>query len=390
LIERTTISRWINQAYVKEEWNWYWTMGPYRVANVDPYVLTTEAERGLKPLESFRECTKDCPEMIVVPAGEFTMGSPATEKGRNGNEGPQDTVTIARPFAVSKFEVTFEQWDACVTVGGCLQASDSGYGRGTNPVNNVNWDAAQQYVAWLRKMTDRHYRLLSEAEWEYAARARTDAAYSWGDEIGKGNANCDGCGSQWDRRQPAPVGSFTANKFGLYDMQGNVWEWVEDCRHDDYGGDPPSDGSAWTTRCPNIGNRVVHGGSWNVIPQSLRSAVRIRGSAGGRNYGDGGFRVGRTLSPCTCDDYGIVEVAAVVIVAVAVLVSVGADQGTDTAGDRFSRARISLPALKYGQAFFSTATARPVRGFRAVRARRLLTENMPKPRISTRSPRASA
>jgi formylglycine-generating enzyme required for sulfatase activity len=293
----TGLVGWINQAYVKEEWNWYWTMRPYRVANVDAYVLTTEAERALKPLESFRECAKDCPEMIVAPAGEFTMGSPATEKGRNGIEGPQHTVTIARPFAVSKFEVTFEQWDACVTVGGCLQASDSGYGRGTKPVNNVNWDAAQQYVAWLRKMTDRHYRLLSEAEWEYAARAGADTAYSWGDEIGKGNANCDGCGSQWDRRQPAPVGSFTANKFGLYDMHGNVWEWVEDCWHDDYGGDPPSDGSAWTTRCPNIGNRVVRGGSWNVIPQSLRSAVRIRGSAGGRNYGDGGFRVGRTLSP---------------------------------------------------------------------------------------------
>jgi hypothetical protein len=98
----------------------------HRVANVDPYVPTTEAERALKPLESFRECAKDCPEMIVAPAGEFTMGSPATEKGHNGIEGPQHTVTIARPFAVSKFEVTFEQWDACVTVGGCLQASDSG------------------------------------------------------------------------------------------------------------------------------------------------------------------------------------------------------------------------------------------------------------------------
>ena len=293
----TGLVGWINQAYVKEQWNWYWLMRPYRVANVDPYVLTTEAERALKPLESFRECAKDCPEMTVVPAGEFTMGSPVTEKDRKGTEGPQHTVTIAKPFAVSKFEVTFEQWDACVAVGGCLPTSDSGYGRGTKPVNNVNWDAAQQYVAWLRKMTDRDYRLLSEAEWEYAARAGAETAYSWGDEIGKGNANCDGCGSQWDRRQSAPVGSFTANKFGLYDMHGNVWEWVEDCWHDDYRGDPPSDGSAWTTKCPEIGNRVLRGGSWNAIPQNLRSAHRIRGSAGGRNYGDGGFRVGRTLGP---------------------------------------------------------------------------------------------
>ena len=238
---------WINQVYIKEQLNWYMTMRPYKVANVVPYVLTATAERSLKPLASFRECAKDCPEMVVIPAGSFTMGSPATEMGRFEREGPQHKVTIAKPFAVSKFEVTFEQWDACAAVGGCRQTSDSGYGRGTKPVNNVNWEAAQQYVAWLSKMTERHYRLLTEAEWEYVARADTDTAFFWGDEIGKGNANCDGCGSQWDGRQPAPVGSFTANKFGLYDMHGNVWEWVEDCWHDDYRGDPPRDGSAWTT-----------------------------------------------------------------------------------------------------------------------------------------------
>ena len=112
---------WINQAYVKEQMNWYMTMRPYRVANVDPYVLKPEAERALKPLASFRECAKDCPEMIVIPAGSFMMGSPATEKGRYTNEGPQHKVTIAKPFAVSKFDVTFADWDACVSVGGCPQ-----------------------------------------------------------------------------------------------------------------------------------------------------------------------------------------------------------------------------------------------------------------------------
>ena len=292
----TGLVGWINQAYVTERVNWFMTERPYMLAQVRPYVLTVEAERALKPPARFRECAKDCPEMIVLPAGEFMMGSDATEKGRNGNEGPRHKATIARPFSVSKFEVTFEQWDACVAVGGCLNASDSGYGRGTRPVNNVNWNAAQQYVAWLSRMTGQPYRLLSEVEWEYAARAGTDTAYWWGDDIGSGNADCDGCGGQWNGRQSAPVGSFTANKFGLHDMHGNVWEWVEDCWHDDYNG-APTDGAPWTTGCPDIGGRVVRGGSWNVAPQSVRAAVRIRGSAEGRNYGDGGFRVARTLAP---------------------------------------------------------------------------------------------
>ena len=236
---------WINQAYVKEQMNWYMTMRPYRVANVDPYVLKPEAERALKPLASFRECAKDCPEMVVIPAGEFMMGSPASEKGRYTNEGPQHTVMIAKPFAVSKFDVTFADWDACVSVGGCPQVSDSGFGRGTRPVINVSWDDAQQYVAWFSKMTGKPYRLLTEAEWEYAARAGSTTAYFWGDEIGKGNANCAGCGSQWDNRQTSPVGSFKPNAFGLYDMAGNVWQWVQDCYHGNYDG-APTDGSAWT------------------------------------------------------------------------------------------------------------------------------------------------
>jgi len=214
---------WINQAYIKERWNWYRTMRPYRVANFDPHVLKPERERALKPKDVFRECAKDCPEMIVVPAGEFLMGSRATEKEREDGEGPQRKVTIVKRFAVSKFDVTFADWDACVSVGGCPQASDSGFGRGSRPVINVTWDDAQQYVAWLSRMTGQRYRLLSEAEWEYAARAGTATAFWWGDEIGTGNANCIGCGSKWDKRQTSPVGSFKPNAFGLYDMAGNVW-----------------------------------------------------------------------------------------------------------------------------------------------------------------------
>src|SRR5262249_10215759 len=239
---------WINQAYIKEQINWYWTVRPYRVANFDPYVLDPRAERVRKPLASFRECAKDCPEMIVVPAGRFTMGSPATEKGHNGTEGPQHLVTITKPFAVSKFDVTFADWDACVSVGGCPQegrAADIGWGRGTRPVIYVSWDDAQAYVAWLSWMTGMPYRLLSEAEWEYAARAGTTTAYFWGDEIGENNANCKGCGGQWNGSGTAPVGSFKPNSFGLYDMAGNVWQWVQDCHHSNYNG-APNDGSAWT------------------------------------------------------------------------------------------------------------------------------------------------
>jgi formylglycine-generating enzyme required for sulfatase activity len=284
---------WINQSYIKEGMNWFITMRPYMVAQVRPYVLSAEAERALDPGATFRECAKDCPEMVVVPAGEFMMGSPVNEKGRLVNEGPQHRVTIARPFAVSKFEVTFADWDACVSVGGCPHVSDSGFERGTRPVINVSWDEAQQYGAWFSKMTGRPYRLLTEAEWEYAARAGSTTAYFWGEQIGKGNANCNDCGSQWDSRQASPVGSFKPNAFGLYDMAGNVWQWVQDCNHDNYNG-APTDGSAWTIG--DCGRRVVRGGSWGNVPQYLRSASRDWYGATDRDFHIG-FRLGRTLTP---------------------------------------------------------------------------------------------
>jgi len=286
----------IEQAYVKEEWNWLFTMRPYRVANFDPYVLKREAERALKRGDPFRECAKDCPEMVVVPAGEFMMGSPTSEKGRDADESPQRKVTIARPFAVSKFDVTFADWDACVAVGGCPQqdrAGDAGWGRGTRPLIYVSWDDAQAYVAWLSRMTGKEYRLLTEAEWEYAARAGSTTSYFWGEEIGKGNANCNGCGSEWDSRQTSPVGSFKPNAFGLYDTAGNVWQWVQDCLHDDYN-DAPTDGSEWSALACHF--RVVRGGSWYDNPRSLRSAYRL-GDTPVDRVDRLGFRVGRTLTP---------------------------------------------------------------------------------------------
>jgi len=217
----------INQSYLKDQWNWFTTIRPYMLANFRPFLLTPEAERKLKPRASFRECAKDCPEMILIPAGEFTMGSPVTEEGRYANEGSRHKVTIARPFAVSKFDVTFADWDACVSVGGCPRVGDSNFGRGTRPVINVNWNDAQQYVAWLSKMTGEPYHLLTEAEWEYAARAGATTAYYWGDESGVGNANCNGCGSEWDGRETSPVGSFKPNA-----LASTTWRamWCNGCR----------------------------------------------------------------------------------------------------------------------------------------------------------------
>jgi formylglycine-generating enzyme required for sulfatase activity len=288
---------WINQSFIKQEWNWYWNVKPYRVANVDPYVLRPEADRMLKPLANFRECAKDCPEMIVIPAGSFTMGSPESETGRLAREGPQHEVTIAKSFAVSKFEVTWDEWDACVKYGDCAQnISDSAWGHGTRPVINVTWEQVKQYVAWLSRMTGQTYRLLTEAEWEYAARAGTNTAYPWGDEIGQGHANCSGCGSQWaDDGKTAPVGSFAANTFGLHDMHGNIWEWVEDCYQSNYNG-APKDGSALIIH--DCINHVVRGGSWIVwqVPQTARSGSRDN-YAKNNQRSFVGFRVARTLTP---------------------------------------------------------------------------------------------
>ena len=268
--------------------------------------LSPDRERALKPGDAFQECT-NCPVMKVVPAGRFIMGSPASEPKREIDEGPQHKVTIAHRFAVGQYELTFDEWDACVADGGCdgYLPGDAGWGRGRQPVINVSRNDAQAYVAWLAKKTGQPYRLLSEAEYEYATRAGTTTAFPWGNLVGRGNANCDGCGSQWDGKRTAPVGSFPANAFGLYDMNGNIYEWVEDCYHHSYKG-APGDGSAWAgggcvLAVPadepfRVHGHVLRGGSWFNPPSVARSADR---------YGDGdgptarsnasGFRVARPL-----------------------------------------------------------------------------------------------
>jgi formylglycine-generating enzyme required for sulfatase activity len=276
---------WWQQDFLREQYYWRWTMGPS--------VLTAEQEKekAAKPGSDFKECAIGCPTMVVVPVGKFTMGSPEGEQGRFGGEGPQHEVTIAKPFAVGKTEVTFAEWDACVSAGACAKASDSGWGHGNQPVINVSWDNAQEYIAWLSRLTGKKYRLLTEAEWEYSARAGARTAYSWGDEIGRGNANCNGCGSQWDDKRSAPVSSFKPNAFGLYDMHGNVYEWVEDAWHDRYEG-APVDGTAWLQGGDE--RRVVRGGSWLSFPRNIRG--RLMNSTGDR-YNGLGFRLARTLNP---------------------------------------------------------------------------------------------
>ena len=243
-----------------------------------------------------------CPEMVVIPAGEFTMGSPPDEEDRADNEGPQREVRVPR-FALGRHEVTFAQYDACVEAGGCAERpDDEGWGRGDRPVINVLWDDAQAYVAWLREATGQPYRLPSEAEWEFAARAGTTTPFSTGATISTSEANYNGnytygSGVEGEyRQQTLPVGSFDANPWGLFEMHGNVWEWVEDCWHDNYRG-APTDGAAWLEADGgNCSLRVLRGGSWGNYPRLLRSAYRLRLSTVLRSR-DYGFRVARTLTP---------------------------------------------------------------------------------------------
>jgi formylglycine-generating enzyme required for sulfatase activity len=258
------LAAWRKQYWLKEHM--------YALTNV--HALSTAQERALKPKDSFKECT-DCPEMIAVPAGSFLMGSPVGQ-GDN-DEHPQHNVSFAKPFAIAKYELTFDQWDGCVGHGDCApHVSDSGWGRGWQPAINVSWDDAQSYVAWLSRITGKEYRLLSEAEYEYAARAGAQTVYPWGDHHAvTALANCEGCGSQWDGKQTAPVGSFAANEFGLYDMVGNVLEWVEDCYHGSYVG-APTDGLHWIVACQDDHLRIERGGSWEINLSEVRSARTVR------------------------------------------------------------------------------------------------------------------
>jgi len=292
--------------------------------------LTAAQEQALKAGDGFRECD-GCPEMVVIPAGAFLMGSPQSEADRDANEGPQRRVTIAKPFALGKFELTIDQFAAFVAETGydagnvCDLWQDGkfeerpGYSfrktnfpqTGVHPAPCLSWDDAKAYLAWLSRKTGRAYRLPSEAEWEYAARAGTTGRFHFGDNEadycrhGNGvdaTALADVPGAKqkgWDALPcrdghafTAPVGSFAPNAFGLHDTHGNVFEWVEDCWNDDFKG-APTDGSAWLTGDCAI--RVQRGGAWGYPRTYLRIAVRGR-QAQGYRYINAGVRVAREIA----------------------------------------------------------------------------------------------
>ena len=260
-----------------------------------------EWEKEIAGAKVFQDCDS-CPEMVVIPAGRYEMGSPEWEVGRDESEDPVHWVTIAEPLAVGVYEVTFAEWDACVSEGGCYgsRPDDRGWGRGRRPVVNVSWEDARAYVGWLSRKTRQGYRLLSESEWEYAARAGTTSPFHYGGTVSTEQANYAGDSTYGSgrkgeyRKRTLPVGTFPPNEFGLHDVHGNVSEWVEDCWNGSYRG-APRDGGAWTSR-GSCDARVLRGGSWFSRPRRLRSANR-GGNATAVRFDFDGFRVARTFAP---------------------------------------------------------------------------------------------
>jgi formylglycine-generating enzyme required for sulfatase activity len=244
------------------------------------------APASLKPGDTIRDCEL-CPELIVAPGGEFTMGSPVNERGRAKNEGPQRQVTI-KPFAIGRYEVTFEQWDACASAGGCssFYPADRGWGRGRRPVLGISWKDAQDYVAWLNAKTKGPaYRLLSEAEWEYAARAGAAGAYAFGDALNASQA-------RFASKSTQAVGSFAANAFGVFDMYGNAAEWTADCYAPNYDVAPVDGGAFAPAKCAE---RVYRGGAYADAPVLLRAAARGHAPPE-RRMPNVGLRVARALT----------------------------------------------------------------------------------------------
>jgi formylglycine-generating enzyme required for sulfatase activity len=241
-----------------------------------PRPLSRNEEAALRPMDRFKECER-CPEMVVIPPGQFSMGASESEPGSTPDERPQHKVTFAQPFSVGRFAVTFDEWNACVIARGCSYQHQH-WARGGQPVTNILWDDAKDYVWWLSRKTGRTYRLLSEAEREYVTRAGTTTAFWWGDSVTPLQSSSNGETSRLvGETEPqavrtAPVSSLAANPWGLYQVHGSVYDWVEDCWNDNYDG-APSDGSAWTSG--NCSAHVLRGGAFGRPAQTLRSAARM-------------------------------------------------------------------------------------------------------------------
>jgi formylglycine-generating enzyme required for sulfatase activity len=235
---------------------------------------------ALTPGRRIEDCA-DCPVMIVLPRGTFTMGGNPDEAGHSLNEEPRHQVRIDHDIAVSETLITFDQWDACVRAGKCpADVNDMGWGRGDRPAINISWDHVRPYIEWLNSISPGGYRLLSEAEWEFAAKAGTDTTYWWGDMMEPGRANCDGCNPSTVART-VPVRTFPANPFGLFDMSGNAWQWVGDCvGNAALAGKPnyssaPATGSAWLFgNSVNCTVRIIRGGAWDYDASFARASAR--------------------------------------------------------------------------------------------------------------------
>ena len=234
----------------------------------------------------FRDCPA-CPVMVSVPAGTFVMGNNASDP----SEKPAHQVAIGAPFAIGKYEVTVQQWNACVGAGRCQAIAQAPGTQPNAPMRDVSWDDAQQYLKWLAAVSGKPYRLPTEAEWEFAARGGSAAPYWWGAQMATGKANCKECGQPWTAERPAPVGSFAANGYGLHDTSGSVWEWVADCWHGNFK-DAPADGRVWDA--PNCRVRVIRGGSWREGAAYMVASTRFRYDASVRQS-QNGFRVARSL-----------------------------------------------------------------------------------------------
>ncbi len=247
----------------------------------------TAGEPERVPGEIFRDCDV-CPELAVVPAGTFMMGA----NGREKQEKPAHQVTIAKPFAIGVYEVTFDEYAACYTEKACTRwPDDHKWGRGRRPVINLYYSEMRRYMRWLSRKTGQVYRFPTEAEWEYAARGGTRTEYWWGDKIGTGNANCRKCGTDWSGKLSAPAGSLKPNPFGLYDTSGNVWEYVEDCWNPTHLGAPPDGGPRHEGYCRD---RVTKGGSWYYFSKLSRAASRYKNDVRVKSYNIG-LRVLREL-----------------------------------------------------------------------------------------------
>lgn len=267
-----------------------------RILGSDIRAVVTADPSSMPDFTLFKDCGT-CPEMIIIPKGRFVMGSPKGETGHVHDEEPQIEVTVPR-FALARFETSWDEWDVCVAAGKCADGNDDqGWGKGRRPISTIDLKDTQDYLAFLNETGNGVYRLPTESEWEYSARAGTKTPFSFGKTISTDQANYDGNGAYDSgvkglvRGQTVEVGTFPANPFGLFDMNGNVWEWVQDCYVNTLSS-TPTDGTAYLFEdCSNV---VVRGGSYDFYPRAARSSIRHYMGPEDQEI-DLGFRVARRL-----------------------------------------------------------------------------------------------